>query len=99
MRNEVKESAESLLHNNNNQAHAISCLCPLLNGLSSHSRDSTKDVSVLLNNRSKFYRHRKGYADIGYVRKDNLQMCVRFFCGALSTAATESRFAGMEHQL
>src|ERR1019366_3558029 len=99
MRNEGKESAEGLLHNKYNQAHAISSLCPLLYGLRSHGRDSTKDVSVLLNNRPKFHRHRKGYANIRYIRKDSLQVLLPCFCGTLSTTGTESRFAGIEHQL
>src|ERR1700693_3759820 len=99
MRHEIKESAEGLLHNNDNQAHAISSLRPLLNGLRSHSRDAMKDVSVLLNEASKFHRHRKGYADIRYVGKDSSHVLVPFFCGALSAACTESRFAGVEHQL
>src|SRR5260370_35580902 len=99
MRHEIKEPAKGLLHNNDNQAHAIPSVRPLLNGLRSHSRDATKDGSVLLTEASKFHRHRKGYTDIPYIRKDSLRVLGPFFICALSQACTKSHFDGVETQL
>src|SRR5260370_7095295 len=99
MGNEVEKSAECLLYNKDEQAHAIPSLRPLYYRFCSHGRDALKEVSVSLKNRPEFHRHGQRYANVRYVREYGLQVLLPCFCGPLSTARTESRFPALENQL
>ena len=74
VRNEIEKTAEGLLYDNYNQAHAIASLCPLLHGLCSHCWNVVQDVAVLLQYGPKFHWQRECDSHIGDVRKDGFQI-------------------------
>src|SRR5438105_15638034 len=99
MGNEVEKSAECLLDHKDQQAHPITSLRPLYYCFRSHDREVVQEVSVLLKHRPEFHRYRQRYANVRHVREGGLQVLLPCFRRPLSTARTESRLAGMEHQL
>src|SRR5437868_10696492 len=99
MRHEVKKPAEGLLYNNDNQAHAIANLCPLLYGLCPHRRHAVQDVTVLLENCAELHRECERDSNVRDVREDGLQVLLPRFGRTLATARAESRLTSMEDQL
>src|SRR5581483_2059470 len=96
VRHEVKKTTEGLLDNNDDQAHAIASLRPLLHRLRSHCGDGVQNIAVLLKDCAEFHRQCKCDSDVRYVRENGLEIVLPCFGGALATACAKSRLASVQ---
>src|SRR5438067_705741 len=92
---EIKQSAETLGHSNENCANPIFIFKPLVYGRGSNCWQVIKEVSVLLENRPEDAGHRKVHSDIEGIRQHGFQFILPKSRRSIPATWTRSRLASV----